>query len=150
MKFKLTWPAGIVISIGSFIIFILYFVIKASIFPEYNHHLVSDEYYKEELNYQQEIDKLTNASVLEENVYVEKTIEGLVIHFPSNLEPSKIAGTIVFKRLSNNKIDFKIPIQLNSHQYLINDSDLVAGKWNIKIEWSINETTYLFKEQIMY
>lgn len=150
MKFKISWPTGIILALSAFIIFILSFVFKATFLPEYDHHLVSDDYYKDEMNYQQEIDKLNKAAALKEDVTLTKVAEGLLIKFPAEFEPEKIAGTISFQRPSNEKIDFQLPIKLTSADYLISDDNLVQGIWNVKIEWSVNSNTYLFKEKLRY
>jgi nitrogen fixation protein FixH len=118
--------------------------------PEYDHHLVSDDYYKDEMNYQQEIDKLNKAAALNEDVTLTKVAEGLLIKFPAEFDPEKIAGTISFQRPSNEKIDFQIPIKLTTADYLILDDNLAQGIWNVKIEWTVNGNTYLFKEKLRY
>lgn len=150
MKIKISWPTGIIIAMSAFIIFILSFVYKATFMDEYDHHLVSEDYYKDELNYQQEINKLNKAATLKEDVTLTKVAEGLLIKFPAEFDPEKITGTISFQRPSNDKIDFELPIKLITADYLILDNNLVQGIWNVKIEWTINGTTYLFKEKLMY
>jgi hypothetical protein len=150
MKYKITWPTGIIIAITAFVVFILSFVFRVTFMDEYDHHLVSEEYYKDELNYQQEIDKLSKAAMLKENVTLKKVASGLLINFPSEFDPSQISGTISFQRLSNNKIDFQIPIELKRSEYLIKDKQLVEGRWDLKIEWTVNNNTYLFKQKLMY
>lgn len=150
MKFKISWPAGIIISIVAFVIFILSFVYKVTFLPEYDHHLVSEEYYKDELNYQKEIDQQNKGIALKENVSIKKTNEGLLVSFPKEFEPSTISGIIYFQRLSNDKIDFELPIKLETNEFLIKKETLVEGRWDIKIEWIVNENKYLYKEKIMY
>lgn len=150
MKFKISWPTGIILSLSAFIIFILSFVFKATFIPEYDHHLVSEDYYKDEINYQQEIDKLNKAAALKEDITITKVEEGLLIKFPAEFDAEKITGTISFQRPSNDKIDFNLPIKLNTSNYLISKENLVEGRWNVKIEWANNGITYLFKENLMY
>lgn len=150
MKFKISWPTGIILALSAFIIFILSFVYKATFMSQYDHHLVSDDYYKDEMNYQQEINKLNKAAALKEDVTLTKVPEGLLIKFPAEFDAEKITGTISFQRPSNDKIDFQLPIKLIASNYLISNENLVGGRWNAKIEWSINGTTYLFKEKLMY
>ena len=150
MKFKISWPTAIIISIAAFIIFILSFVYKVAFLPEYDHHLVSEDYYKDELNYQQEIDKQNKGAELKENIKLIKTTEGLIISFPSEFDPSQISGLISFQRLSNSKIDFSHPIKLKTNDFLIEDEKLVDGRWDIIIEWSVNNIAYLYKEKINY
>lgn len=150
MKFKISWPTGIIIAITSFVIFILSFVYKVTFLPEYDHHLVSEDYYMDELNYQQEIDKQNKGLDLKENVTLQKVAKGLLISFPSEFDYSKITGSISFLRLSNEKIDFIQPIQLTSNDLLIEDKNLVEGRWDVKIEWTVDSKTYLLKEKINY
>jgi len=150
MKFKISWPVGIIVSLLAFVIFILSFVYKVMFLPQYDHHLVSEDYYKDEINYQQEINKLNKAAELKQNITYKKVDLGLLISFPTEFEASQIKGTIDFQRLSNDKIDFLLPIELETNDLLISDEKLVEGRWNIKIEWSVNNNTYLFKEKIMY
>ncbi len=150
MKFKISWPTGIIIAIASFIVFILSFVFKVTFLPQYDHHLVSEDYYKDELNYQQEIDKENNAAKLKENVTLKKVATGLLINFPSEFDPTQIKGTISFKRLSNSKLDFQLPISLKTHNFLLKDKNLVEGRWNVRIEWIVNNNSYLFKKRLMY
>lgn len=150
MKFKLTWPMGIVLSLGAFMIFILSFVYKVMFLPEYDHHLVSKDYYKDELNYQQEINKLNNANALSENIVLIKTESGITVNFPSEFNPKDISGTVSFQRINNSKIDFEMPIELETNQLYIDKSRIVEGRWNVKIEWKVNDKSYLFKQKYTY
>ena len=150
MKLKISWPTGIIIAITAFVIFILSFVYKVTFMPEYDHHLVSEEYYKDELNYQKEINEENKGVALKENVKISKDSLGLTITFPSEFKPSEISGLISFIRLSNEKIDFSVPIKLTSNNYLIKDEKLVEGRWDVKIEWNVNDVDYLYKEKLIY
>tara|TARA_R110001583_G_scaffold125274_1_gene276793 strand:- start:5413 stop:5865 length:453 start_codon:yes stop_codon:yes gene_type:complete len=150
MKFKISWPTGIIIAISAFVIFILSFVYKVTFLPRYDHHLVSENYYKDELNYQEEINKLNRASELKQNITFKKTTSGLLVIFPSEFEASEIKGIISFVRLSNSEKDFQFPINLKTNEHLIKDENLVEGRWNVRIEWTVNKNTYLLKEKIMY
>lgn len=150
MKIRISWPTGIVLVIGAFVIFILSFVYKVMFIPEYDHHLVSEDYYKEELHYQKEIDEVNNGKALENNVAIEKTEKGLVIIFPQEFDFNDISGTIFFQRMSNSKIDFQKKIDLTSHEYFIDSQDIVEGRWDIKVSWVVDGKSYLLKKKIKY
>jgi len=79
---KINWGTGIVLAFIGFIGFILFFVVKMSVDHSANHDLVTEEYYKEELDYQNEIDAETNANNLTSKLEVRKTPEGLLLQFP--------------------------------------------------------------------
>ncbi len=150
MKIKFNWGTGIVIAMLLFMIFILSFVYKTIAIDKYEHHLVSEDYYKDELYYQEEIDKLNNASKLSENITLSNSSQGVTIQFPNNMDFNKIKGTIHFQRRSNYKLDFDKEIKLNDHFVIIPDSSLVSGKWIVKIDWQYNDEKYLLKESWFY
>lgn len=150
MKLKISWPLGIVVALVAFIIFILSFVYKAMFLPNYDHHLVSENYYEDELLYQQEIDKEKRGLELKENISIAKSDAGLVIKFPTDFELSSISGMVYFQRLSNDKIDFQKDIKLDSHEMIIPKEQLVQGRWDVKIEWKSSGVDYLYKEKLVY
>ena len=147
---KINWGTGIVIAFIGFIAFIMYFVINMNTNDKYDHDLVTEDYYKEELNYQVNIDKEANAKALKENISWTKTENGLLLEFPKNLIPEKISGKVFLYRPSNKQLDIEIPISLSDHNLLIPDNRLLDGRWNIYVDWSYNDTPYLFKKEIIY
>ncbi len=151
MKLKINWGTGIVIAMLSFMIFILSFVYKAVAVDEYQHELVSEDYYKDELHYQEEIDKLNNAGRLKQDVTIRNSNQGVHISFPGDIDKSSIKGTITFQRLSNQKLDFTEDIKLSGgHEQLVSAEKLVSGKWIIKIDWETGKNEYLFKDSWFY
>ncbi len=72
MKIKINWGVGLLIGMGAFICFIMYFVITMLSSKEFDHDLVVEDYYKEELHYQEDIDAEKNALALGEPVQVIK------------------------------------------------------------------------------
>jgi len=149
MKLKINWGTGIVIAMMLFMTFILSFVYK-SFTHEYSHDLVSEDYYKDELHYQKEIDKLNNAVRLESKIVLSNSDKGITIKFPDNFDYPNINGNISFQRYSNSVLDFNKNIELTSDKFLIPDSLLISGKWIIKIDWNYKGEEYLFKDSWFY
>lgn len=143
---KLNWGVGIVITIACFIGFIMFFVIKMSTDKKYDHDLVTEEYYKQELAYQDQIDAQQNSARLAKNIQVEVTAEGIQILFPS--EKKDIKGEVSLYRPSNKKLDLEIPISLENQEMIIPAEKLVEGKYKLSINWKSNETTYLYKKDL--
>lgn len=150
MKIKLNWPTGIVIAIISFMVFILSFVYKSIALEEYQHELVSEDYYKDELHYQEEINKLNNANGLDKNIEITNSSEGITLTFPEDIPQESISGIITFQRLSNQKLDFSEEIKLTDHKQLISESKIVPGKWIVRIEWKNGDEEYLYKDSWFY
>ncbi|WP_242132217.1 FixH family protein [Aestuariivivens marinum] len=147
---KLNWGTGIVLAFIVFISFIMYFIITMNVNDKYDHDLVTEDYYGEELVYQNDIEKLKNSKKLTENIGYEKTAEGLKIVFPKNLEYKKITGKVFLYRPSNKQLDFESIISLSNPYLLIPNNRLVDGRWNIKIDWQYNGISYLYKKSINY
>jgi hypothetical protein len=150
MKIKFNWGTGIVIAMMLFMAFILQFVYRSVAIDKYSHELVSEDYYKDELYYQQEIDKINNGNQLEQNVTFEHVKEGFLITFPQQMKASNITGIAYFQRPSNKSLDFQQEISLKDSKLLINHTNLVSGKWKVKIDWKYEDKEYLLKETIFY
>lgn len=147
---KFNWGTGIILAFIGFIGFILYFVISMNVNQKYDHDLVTEDYYKQELEYQNDIDKEINAKTLKQNLNWKKTTEGISIQFPKEIDIKNISGKVFLYRPSNKQLDFEIPISLSNHNLLIPDNRLLDGRWNIKIDWEYNKKSYLYKKEITY
>ena len=147
---KFNWGTGIVVAIVLFISFILFFVIKMSTDTTYDYDLVAEDYYKDELEYQDQIDKLENAKKLKENVTFKTSTEGVLITFPTDFTPRDIKGLVSLYRPSNQILDCEIPLSLSNSSLLIPKKVLVGGRWDILIDWSYKDTKYLNKKSINF
>lgn len=147
---KISWGTSIVLAISSFIAFIMFFVITMVTDEAYSHDLVVEEYYKNELTFQEQLDKTENATLLSENIELKKTSEGLVIIFPEELEFHSIKGNMFLYRPSDKRLDNEIPLSLSSNQLLVPDKMLLGGRWNIIVDWEYQDEKYYFKEDINY
>jgi len=148
---KINWGTGIIIAFILFIGFILFFFIKANTDKKYDYDLVSEEYYKDELNYQKDIDRYNNTKNLGIKIKFQKTDEGIIIIFPEKYQIETIQGNVSLYRPSNKSLDVDIPFILSKRTtLLIPDNKLVGGRWDIKISWSENNKEYLYKKEFVY
>jgi hypothetical protein len=147
---KINWGTGIVIAFIGFISFIMYFVITMNIDNKYQHDLVTEDYYKQELEFQNDIDKETNSRTLVENISWTKTNEGILLEFPKSLKAENITGKVFLYRPSDKQFDFETSFSLSNHNLLIPDKRLLDGRWNIKVYWQYTGKSYLYKKEIIY
>lgn len=145
---KINWGTGVVIAFALFITFILYFVFKVQSDSQYDHEMVTEEYYKKEQVFQQQIDKSQNAQDLKEKLTVTAQDGGVLISFPKSFDPTKIKGKVSFYRPSNQKLDFERTLSLSDSNLLIPKTDLVGGRWDITIDWEYEGVGYLNKQQV--
>lgn len=147
---KINWGTGIVLALIGFIGFILFFVIRMSTDDRANHDLVTEEYYKAELEYQKEIDAANNASDISAQFKFKRTAEGLLITLPEKIKNQDTKGTVSLYRPSNKHLDFNLPISLSNTHLLIPNERLLDGRWDIKIFWEENGNMFLHKKSITY
>ena len=146
---KINWGTGIVIAFVCFISFILFFVIKMNTNDKYSHDLVTEEYYKQELAYQQQINEQKNAVLLGKELSVELKSQMICITFPKSKDLNKLTGNVEFYRPSDKSQDFKTPIQLKQgRQFLIPTHKLAKGRWNLTVRWSISDQNYTVIKQL--
>lgn len=147
---KINWGTGIVLAFIGFISFILYFVVRMNIDDSTDHELVTDDYYKQELAYQIEIDAEKSASRMNARLKLTKTEQGLKLSFPESFDVKKISGKVSLYRPSNRHLDFDFPISLSNSHLLIPDNRLLDGRWDITVKWDYEDNSFLYREKINY
>lgn len=147
---KINWGTGIVLAFIGFISFILFLVITMTTNKKYEHDLVTENYYGQELEFQNEINKQKESQLLKQDITWTHGKDGMIISFPTTMDPSKITGKVFLYRPSNKQLDFESTIALSDHNLLIPDKRLLDGRWNIKVDWQYDGHSYLYKEDITY
>ena len=128
---KISWGTAIVLAIASFMAFILYLVISMTTNENLDHDLVGEEYYKQEIGFQEQMNRELNSQTLSENIQVERTPEGFLVHFPEDLEIENIEGTLFLYRPSDKDLDTEIPLALTvdtAHGCILIDATAVLAK----------------------
>ena len=143
---KLNWGTGIAIFYGLFMIVMITFVVKAR---NVDHSLVVDNYYEEDIAYQQHLDKVANSKSLDVDLTIAKgDDESVDFTFP-DLGHS-ISGEAWFYRPNDNSKDFTIEVRPdNNGHFGVNTGHLVSGLWRVKVEWEAGGVKY-YKEQELY
>ncbi|MCK5074773.1 MAG: FixH family protein [Calditrichia bacterium] len=149
MKIKFNWGYGIALFYSLFFAALVIFVI----FTFYlNWDLVTENYYKDEIEYQKQIDRKKRAEMISQNIFVnlQREKNEIIIAFPEEFKNKELTGTISLYRPSNAELDKKIPILLNSNGLQkLNIEKLQKGAKGIKITWTVNEAEYYHEKQIV-
>ena len=147
MKKKANWGTGIFISYS---VFMLLTIITAVYFMNQDVSLVTDDYYQQELKYQDQIDKIERTNALSEKPTIDFDGLGVNISFPKLLIEKNVVGKIHFYRPSDPGLDFALPISLNSEGIqLISTKQLAAGYWRLKLNWMMNGKEYYNEKAII-
>ena len=147
---KIDWGTGLMIALGAFISFIMYFVVTMMTGKDYEHDLVVEDYYKAELHYQQDIDAENNALALNKDIRLSEKNGRLVLYFPESINIDENASA-TFYRTSNKALDFSISLtELKNGELIIPEDKLVVGRWNLSLNWSHGGKDFLIKKEIVY
>ncbi|UYW02416.1 FixH family protein [Flavobacterium agricola] len=145
---KFNWGTGIVIAFGLFMAFILQYVYKVQSDPYYNYEMVTEDYYKKELNVNGERERKSMANLLKNPVQIIDTEQGVVVTFPTDFDAKNITGTVTMYRPSNEKLDFEFPLQLETNHLLIPKNKLEKGVWDISVDWQYQSNQYLNQQTL--
>lgn len=101
--------------------------------------LVADDYYKQEIQYQGQIDKISNAKSLKEPIGYAYSSQSRIVKlsFPNEHVEQGLAGKIHFYRPANSNEDKEFDLRINeAGEQIISISGLSRGLWKIKISWN--------------
>ena len=139
----MNWGKSIVLCFIIFAGFICTMVYKMA---TTNVDLVNKDYYKNEINYQSQINKRKNSSNLNINNAMTYSSENqtLRIGFPTNVND----GSVTFFRPSDKRLDFTVPVK---KQPIFNYSTekLEKGKWKIQATWTDGIREYYLEDEFV-
>jgi len=145
---KFNWGTAIVIAFALFMAFILQYVLRVQTDSFYNYEMVTEDYYKKELNVNGERERKDLANLLKNPVQIFESEQGLAIVFPTDFDFQNITGTLVMYRPSSEKLDFTMPLNLTSNTLIIPKKQLVSGIWEVTVDWEYQNQKYLNQQPI--
>lgn len=145
-----TWGHGIVLALASFIIFILSMLF---LFPngQKNSELVTEDYYEEELQYQNVIDAKKRADNLTEKPVYSQSADGITLKFPQDINNTNSKFSFVLNRVEDQNLDIKKAIKLEGNQsFTIPKEVLKAGGYTLRLSWTKNKTDYRIDYDVIW
>ncbi|WP_113925205.1 FixH family protein [Cognataquiflexum aquatile] len=137
------WGKGIVITL---IVFISLMVGLVTICVKQDDiHLVTQNYYEEEIKYQDQIEKMINANSLDYKVLIyDNQLKKVDLRLPVGSK-----GTMHLFRPSDARLDQKIDFDVtNPNANAFDLKSLKPGYWKLKLTWSENGVDYFHEEKI--
>ncbi|HET6990325.1 MAG TPA: FixH family protein [Bacteroidia bacterium] len=129
----MNWGLRLVILYVAFMALILVLVFKSM---NEKVDLVTENYYQEELKFQNRIDRQNQSAALNEQPLVHVTAENVEIKFPGSLSKEKISGTVKFYRPSDASKDFTTPLQVDSSgTQIVPSGKFEKGIYQVQFTW---------------
>ncbi|UFH55936.1 FixH family protein [Spirosoma sp. KNUC1025] len=108
--------------------------------------LVSENYYQNELEFQQHINRVSNARHNSSaTITYQANQQQVVFALPNSLQK----GEIIFYRPGDRQQDFRVSIPAeHPAQQVVSTSSLAKGNWRVQFTWSDGQREYYKEEQI--
>jgi hypothetical protein len=143
---KISWGMKITVT---YVLFIIGVLIMVLVFMNQDVHLVTDNYYMKELEYQNQIDKINRTNELPKQLEIIKEEQSLKLVFPLQFKSEKIEGSIQLYRPSDPSKDFSISINTDSSgSQTISTEKFSKGIWKLKVDWAVMGIGY-YNEKIL-
>ena len=147
---KFDWGHGVALALGLFIAFILFMVFGFT-HGQQNSELVSDDYYGDELVYQEVIDAKNNADNLAEIPKYQELAQGMKISFPGEIAPEDKHVKFELFRTDDANLDVKKEVDLDANNEILIPKQVISkGSYTLKIKWSQNKKPYQVDYDVLW
>ncbi len=147
---RFTWGhAAIAIPVTIVVVFTT--VLIMSMAEDRKTELVTDDYYAKEIQFQDQLDRVKNALALETDFTWNKEGSDWVLGLKGNYDINEIEGTLTLFRPSDSKLDFEIPMQLDTnYQQRVPTSKMVNGKYQLQVFWTVEGKECYLEKNIFF
>ena len=143
----MNWGRSLILVFIVFAAFMGYLVYRAS---GTHFDLVSKEYYKDELRYQDKIDGFRNAAAMEAVQLRVDSTGILQIRFPEQMKGKPVQGSLWLYCKTDAGKDLHIPLaEDTTGMRVINLSGKASGKYQAKLHWEVLRVPYEFEQEII-
>jgi nitrogen fixation protein FixH len=141
----MNWGHKITLVYIGFVVFMLFLVVKSVMQKDI--FLVSENYYEDEIAYEDKLNRMRNIKSLSMPVSIEEKADTLTLFLAKESEKGK--GFVTFYRPSDKNLDFKLPLQIDADGFQkIYTGKYAKGLWTVKINWEIGSKEYYLEKKI--
>ncbi|SFT83707.1 FixH protein [Lishizhenia tianjinensis] len=142
---KFTWGWGIALFLMGFMAYILSMVFQAQ---KVQTDLYAEDYYAQEVNFQQTLNAKARAVVYKDSIRVEQNETGIKISFPQALAGKENTKVNLY-RANNAQLDLNFKAPQNNFIWIASE-DLIKGNYQLKVQWEAENEEYLVEKNIYY
>lgn len=144
---QLSWGIKITVLYAGFVILI---VIMVGLTMREKVDLVAKDYYSQELNYQDKINKVGRTNALKQPLTWEVKTNEVVFRFPEQFRSKEIKGSIYFFRPSDASMDTTIDLSADTAGIqTVFTGKLNNGVYKMLVNWEVEKLTY-YNEGIIH
>jgi hypothetical protein len=140
MSNKASWRLFVILPI---VLFAAGMIVMVTISMTRNVDLVTDNYYEQELKYQQQIDMKKNSIALDTNIMTDAVGNSVLIHAKNPYVFNGLSGEVIFYRPSDASKDFRVSFHPDGNgKQVVTHPSLTKGLWKIRLNLTGNGTLY--------
>ena len=114
-----------------------------------NYELVSREYYKDEIRYQEIIDASKRASALSKKIEISQIGDVIAVQLPDEMKNERVTGVMWFYCAADETKDRHISMQPDqSGAQQVAKQKFVAGSYVVKFDWTSRNIRYYSEEAL--
>jgi hypothetical protein len=141
----MNWGKSIVVA---FVLFAGFIAVIVTICMRQDVNLVSSQYYKDDLDYQQQLDRKNNTEALAEKPEIVLTSNQLQVLFPEKV--SVDGGNIKVFRPSDDKLDQYFGLRASDDAIQVFPvKELSRGAYRVKMTWVVQGTEYYMEKFVV-
>ncbi len=144
---RISWGYKLFIAYSLFAAGILFLAYKAS---KQRYDLVADNYYEQELKYQDVIDQKNRAARLSAPPKISHTINSVSIQLPGEFTGKEVNGDIYLYRPSDASKDIRKTFTTAVGFYQLNFDKDISGSYELKLSWEAGGQQYFEEKRIFF
>lgn len=145
MTIKIGWGWKVGLLYSSFVAMMIVLVIASS---RQEFDLVSKDYYKDEISYQQVLDANRNQAGLSGTLTISVNDATVKIVFPAEFAGKPISGKIFFYSIVQNDWDKTFPIVATDNAVVIDRTLLQHANYKVKINYTVDDKDYYLENDL--
>lgn len=138
----MNWGKGIIVALALFVGFILFLVITLM---RQDVDLVSEDYYKQEIDYEARIQKEQNGLNSAAKIKIVDQKSFVIIQLPDSIALTNVLVNL--KRPNDEKLDKSFKIE-GTKTFMLPKASLEKGKYDLTIEYTIDQKECLMQQKI--
>jgi len=143
---KLHWGHGIFLTLALFVGMMGWFMVRAINNPE---ELVAEDYYQQELKYQERINEISRAGEAGEAVRADVAPGTLTLVFPASMKDRTITGTAHFMKPNDSRADRTEALVVDTAGRCVFDThDWMKGVYQVDVTWTADGVVHLSEERV--
>jgi hypothetical protein len=144
---KISWGYKITFVYLAFVTGMLFLVYKAN---QQKFDLVTEDYYGEELKYQNVIDQKANVAQLSSAPVIKHSVDQISVQLPEEFLNKEVKGEVFLYRASDASKDIRKPFTIVGNNINVQLPQPLSGLYELKLSWQANGKNFFSEQKVFF